>query len=360
MHNMVTALLLVMCFLAANATEIGCRMWLVEMEIGQLTKFPIETNHRGFSGSGFVNHENDSSEAVFFVNTDLGSGPLGIRYAAGTDDRFMMVSVNGFSQQVRFPSTGSWTNWETVKTQDFLWKQGNNEFKIYAVPGKNGPNLDSFSVCITELPPRQLGETCGSCFCPPTFTAGECAEGLVCEHSSIFEDLPGNCVEDRTAFVSCVLPGCSGKNCKIVGGDSRGCGGTCDCDPFDPPEIRIGSEGECPEIQPEVGSPCTEELSCSYGEECCCGECHSSVQLECTVPVGGGVGEWGGFFTEACSGASRFGCPDDQKPVTVCVQINCFGDCKLVGADSEGCGGTCECANDPPLVRGRLLTMADA
>jgi len=201
MHNMVTALLLVMCFLAANATEIGCRMWLVEMEIGQLTKFPIETNHRGFSGSGFVNHENDSSEAVFFVNTDLGSGPLGIRYAAGTDDRFMMVSVNGFSQQVRFPSTGSWTNWETVKTQDFLWKQGNNEFKIYAVPGKNGPNLDSFSVCITELPPRQLGETCGSCFCPPTFTAGECAEGLVCEHSSMFEDLPGNCVEDRPVYV---------------------------------------------------------------------------------------------------------------------------------------------------------------
>ena len=28
--------------------------------------------------------------------------------------------------------------------------------------------------------PKQLGEACGSCNCPPTYTAGECEEGLDC------------------------------------------------------------------------------------------------------------------------------------------------------------------------------------
>jgi len=42
---------------------------------------------------------------------------------------------------------------------------------------------------------RQTGESCGSCFCPPTFSAGQCAPGNVCVHSRDgFADMPGTCM----------------------------------------------------------------------------------------------------------------------------------------------------------------------
>ena len=39
-----------------------------------------------------------------------------------------------------------------------------------------------------------LGEPCGSCFCPPTYTAGTCAKGLSCKHDPRIADAPGRCV----------------------------------------------------------------------------------------------------------------------------------------------------------------------
>ena len=39
------------------------------------------------------------------------------------------------------------------------------------------------------------GESCGPCLCPPTFSAGECKPGLVCDTSIQDEipDAPGTC-----------------------------------------------------------------------------------------------------------------------------------------------------------------------
>merc|ERR1712018_560562 len=39
---------------------------------------------------------------------------------------------------------------------------------------------------------------------------------------------------------------------------------------------------ECPAEQPEFGSACSlpEGVQCSYGEECCCGECHPNMMME--------------------------------------------------------------------------------
>ena len=42
--------------------------------------------------------------------------------------------------------------------------------------------------------PKKLGESCGSCNCPPTFTAGECEEGLECVHHPMIADAPGKCI----------------------------------------------------------------------------------------------------------------------------------------------------------------------
>ena len=41
---------------------------------------------------------------------------------------------------------------------------------------------------------KKLGEPCGSCMCPPTFTAGECEKGLECVHNPMIADAPGKCI----------------------------------------------------------------------------------------------------------------------------------------------------------------------
>ena len=43
--------------------------------------------------------------------------------------------------------------------------------------------------------PKKLGEDCGLCFCPPTFTAGTCEAGLECVHNPQLPDLPGKCID---------------------------------------------------------------------------------------------------------------------------------------------------------------------
>ena len=42
-----------------------------------------------------------------------------------------------------------------------------------------------------------LGEPCGSCYCPPTYNAGNCAKGLVCQHDPMLADAPGACVKPK-------------------------------------------------------------------------------------------------------------------------------------------------------------------
>ena len=43
---------------------------------------------------------------------------------------------------------------------------------------------------------EQEGEDCGSCFCPPTFTAGKCAPGLDCLGFEFIADIPGKCIQE--------------------------------------------------------------------------------------------------------------------------------------------------------------------
>ena len=42
---------------------------------------------------------------------------------------------------------------------------------------------------------RKLGESCGSCLCPPTYTMGECDQFGECVHNPMIADAPGICME---------------------------------------------------------------------------------------------------------------------------------------------------------------------
>ena len=54
----------------------------------------------------------------------------------------------------------------------------------------------------TEMALKKEGENCGHCYCPPTYTAGNCAPGLICEHNSKIPDAAGVCIrQGKTVFI---------------------------------------------------------------------------------------------------------------------------------------------------------------
>jgi len=51
--------------------------------------------------------------------------------------------------------------------------------------------------CDGECPCKgqQEGERCGYCRCPPAYTAGDCAEGLICVRNPLIADIAGRCMK---------------------------------------------------------------------------------------------------------------------------------------------------------------------
>jgi len=67
-------------------------------------------------------------------------------------------------------------------------------------------------------------------------------------------------------------------------------------------DIQVRCEG-CPVNEPALGRSCSisSSVTCSYGNECCCGRCHPSFKSQCID------GRWSGYYTDACM---RPDCPN--------------------------------------------------
>jgi alpha-L-fucosidase len=110
----------------------------------------VDSNHTGFSGTGFVNTANATGAYVeWTVNTAAaGNKSLALRYANGTTvDRPMDISVNGttITPGASFPGTGSWNTWAT-KTITAALNAGNNTIRVTSLTTDGGPNLDYLDV----------------------------------------------------------------------------------------------------------------------------------------------------------------------------------------------------------------------
>jgi glucose/arabinose dehydrogenase len=121
-----------------------------EAESATISQGVVESNHAGFSGTGFVNLDNVAGSHVeFSVNAaTAGNGTLAVRFANGTTaDRPMDIAVNGspvIAEQA-FPGTGAWTTWETV-TIAAQFRAGANTIRLTSAAATGGPNLDAIDV----------------------------------------------------------------------------------------------------------------------------------------------------------------------------------------------------------------------
>jgi rhamnogalacturonan endolyase len=119
----------------------------------------IESNHAGFSGTGFCNADNAVGAAAQFTvsASAAGTATLAIRYANGTTaTRPADISVNGtvVAAASTFGSTGDWAVWAT-KTLTASVNAGSNTIRISPTSADGLANVDflDFEVGAATPPP---------------------------------------------------------------------------------------------------------------------------------------------------------------------------------------------------------------
>ncbi|WP_323392692.1 CBM35 domain-containing protein [Streptomyces jumonjinensis] len=89
-----------------------------EAESATISQGATESNHTGFSGTGFVNYTNVVGSYVEFTVNAPAAGPaaLALGFANGTSgNRPLNISVNGVSAaDLDFQPTGAWTTWSAM------------------------------------------------------------------------------------------------------------------------------------------------------------------------------------------------------------------------------------------------------
>ncbi|KAB8193035.1 carbohydrate-binding protein [Nonomuraea phyllanthi] len=122
----------------------------------------IDSDHSGYSGSGFCNGTNATGAyAQFTVNAGAdGTATIGVRFANGTSSsRPADLIVNGStSQQVPYAGTGSWTNWTTT-TLTVQVRSGSNTIRFNPTTSNGLPNIDYIDVETGGTTPPPTGDT---------------------------------------------------------------------------------------------------------------------------------------------------------------------------------------------------------
>lgn len=116
---------------------------------GALCDGTVDSNHAGFSGTGFCNTTNavGSAEEWTVTREAAGNATLVFRFANGTTaTRPMDVTVNGTSVgTLTFTGTGAWTTWQTLTVPTPL-NAGANTVRLTATTANGGPNVDYLEV----------------------------------------------------------------------------------------------------------------------------------------------------------------------------------------------------------------------
>ncbi|WP_157252231.1 CBM35 domain-containing protein [Nonomuraea typhae] len=121
-----------------------------QAEDATISQGAVESNHAGFTGTGFVNYDNLTGSYVEFTVNAASAGPatLTLRYANGTTaGRPMDLAVNGTlaAGELAFDPTGAWTTW-TTRTVTVQLNAGANTIRATATTAGGGPNLDRISL----------------------------------------------------------------------------------------------------------------------------------------------------------------------------------------------------------------------
>jgi endo-1,4-beta-xylanase len=127
----------------------------------------VDTNHAGYTGSGFANGNNAQGAVVSWaVQASTSSRHrLTFRFAnGGTTARSGSLLINGGANgnyTLNLPSTGAWATWQTASI-DVDLVQGNNTLQLSASTAEGLANIDSLSVVGATTSPGSCGTVSSS------------------------------------------------------------------------------------------------------------------------------------------------------------------------------------------------------
>jgi hypothetical protein len=129
----------------------------------------VESNHLGFTGTGFVNYDNVVGSYVeCLVNvTEAGTVAITFRHSNGTTtNRPMSITVNGtvVNSNLAFNSTTNWDTWADV-TINVSLNAGSNLIRATSTTVNGGPNLDRVRVGAAAPPDTTPPTTPGAPSC---------------------------------------------------------------------------------------------------------------------------------------------------------------------------------------------------
>jgi len=108
----------------------------------------IDSNNTGFNGSGFANFPT-SGGSLQWSNVDGNGGgtkAIQFRYALGvTGSRTGQLVINGTTTSITFPTTGSWTTWQTMTVNVSLNNNSSNTIRLQS-NGGDLANIDQVLV----------------------------------------------------------------------------------------------------------------------------------------------------------------------------------------------------------------------
>ncbi|MER8012582.1 carbohydrate-binding protein [Streptomyces sp. NPDC094149] len=121
-----------------------------QAESARISQGVVESNHVGYTGTGFVNYDNIIGSYVeFTVDAEAATiATAAFRYSNGTTtNRPMDISVNGtvVSAGKAFNPTTDWDTWATTSVGISL-KAGTNTIRATATTSNGGPNLDKLTL----------------------------------------------------------------------------------------------------------------------------------------------------------------------------------------------------------------------
>jgi hypothetical protein len=142
------ALLAAGLFTASGGSPAAAAPVRYEAENATITNGVVESEHVGFTGTGYVNTANAVDAAIEFDvrPASAGSKTLVIRYANGTTaNRPGRITINGAVHSTpSFPPTGAWTTYRTQSITATL-STGSNLVKLTATTAGGLGNIDSLT-----------------------------------------------------------------------------------------------------------------------------------------------------------------------------------------------------------------------
>ena len=134
---------------ASNTVNVTTSACVYEVEDAILTGGLIQTDHIGYSGTGFwANVHKLGESALFTVNSEKGgNSAVTCRYSAGNGNQKMSLYVNDTKiKQVSYPKTTNWDIWSD-KIDTVILNKGSNTIKYQYDAADNGIiNIDYISI----------------------------------------------------------------------------------------------------------------------------------------------------------------------------------------------------------------------